>query len=97
MVRISCGAPMEVRTGNLRAEALRVKLELNWIAAATLMYELERSILTDDEKRRTSRNWQEVTQEGDLLAFVLDLIRRQQRNLSATERGSQNPTNDIRA
>jgi hypothetical protein len=70
---------MEAGIGNLRADALRAKLELNWIAAATLTYDLENSILTDGEKRATSRHWQEVTHEGDLLAFVLDLIRRQQK------------------
>ena len=78
-MNISCGAPMEEEIGNLRADNLRAKLELNWIAAATLTYDLEYSIGTDDEKRATSRHWQEVTQEGDLLAFVLDLIGRQQK------------------
>jgi hypothetical protein len=64
---------------NLRLDALRAKLELNWIQAASLMNDLENCTLTSAEKCATSRRWLEVTREGDLLAFALDLVRRQQK------------------
>ena len=65
--------------GNLSVDAIRAKLELSWSAAAKLMDDIENPILTDDEKRATACRWKEVTHEGDLLAFALDLIRRQRK------------------
>ena len=70
---------MEEEIGTPRGDTIRAKLELSWSTAAALMNGLDSSTLTDDEKRAASRRWQEVTQEGDLLALVLDLIRRKQK------------------
>lgn len=72
---------MKDQIGNLTVDALRARLELSWIAAAALMDDLEFSFLTDDAKSAVSRRWQEVTRDGDILAFALDLIRRQQRRI----------------
>ncbi|MGA9463739.1 MAG: hypothetical protein WBV28_13185 [Terracidiphilus sp.] len=77
---------MKEEIASLCVGALRAKLELGWIAAATLMDALDHSNLTHEEKCDTSLRWQQVTQEGDLLAFALDLIRRQQKE--STTRGT---------
>ena len=80
---------MEKEIANLRVEALRAKLELSWIVAAALMHNLEYSTLTDEAKGAAFLHWQEVTQEGDLLAFALDLIRRRQRE--SVSHGTRKP------
>jgi hypothetical protein len=70
---------MEREFANLRVATIRAKLEMSWIVAATLMHDLEYSTLTVEERHATTRQWQEVTHESDLLAFALDLIRRQRK------------------
>ena len=64
---------------NLYVHTLQAKLALTRVVGASLMYELESPKLTLYEKRAGFRRWVEVTQDGDVLAFMLELIRRKKK------------------
>ncbi len=64
---------------NLYVHTLQAKLALTRIVGASLMYELESPKLTLYEKRAGFRRWVEVTRDGDVLALMLDLFRRQKK------------------
>lgn len=72
----------------LRIEATRAKLELCRIAAAALMHRLESEELTVSERRALFERWLEVTRNGEVLEFVLELERRRDRET----RGFSSPT-----
>lgn len=72
----------------LRIETTRAKLELCRIVAATLMQRLESEELTVRERRAHFKRWLEVTRNGEVLEFVLELERRGDRET----RGFSSPT-----
>lgn len=64
---------------SLFVQMLRAKLELSRIVAASLMETLDYPVVTDWEKREAFRQWADVTRDGDFLAFMLELLRRHER------------------
>ena len=73
---------MEEIIRRLFVQTLRAKLELCRLVAAALMVELESPLLTITEKRAAFRQWVSITRDGDVLMFVLELLRRHERERS---------------
>lgn len=72
-------AAVEKTIRNLYIQSLRAKLELCRITGAALMRELESPMLTVKAKREVFYRWFDVTRDGDILGFVLELVRRSER------------------
>jgi len=64
---------------SLYVQTLRKKMEVCRATAATLMKSLQSSNLTVYEQRAGYKRWEAVTREGDVLEFMLELIRRHER------------------
>jgi hypothetical protein len=64
---------------NLLLQTLRAKLELTRIVAASLAEKLDLSHLSVREQRHTLRQWLNVTEDGENLEFVLELLRQHDR------------------
>lgn len=63
----------------LYVQTLRKRMEVCRATAATLMKSLQSADLTVYEQRAGYKRWEAVTREGDVLEFMLDLIRRRER------------------
>lgn len=63
----------------LYVQTLRKKMEVCRATAATLMKSLQAPNLTLHEQRTGYKRWEAVTRDGDVLEFMLELIRRHER------------------
>jgi hypothetical protein len=70
---------MEEFLQHLYVGTLRAKMDLCRVIAATLMDSLHSPTLTVYERQAGFRRWEEVTQNGDTLEFMLELIRRREK------------------
>ena len=73
---------MEEMFQRLLTQALRAKLELCRIVAAALMEEMDLQQGSGTRQRTAFRSWAEVTRDGDMLEFMLELLRRHDRELA---------------
>jgi hypothetical protein len=64
---------------NLLLQTLRAKLELTRIVAASLTEKLDLPHLSVREQRHTLRHWLDVTEDGENVEFVLELLRQHDR------------------
>jgi hypothetical protein len=70
---------MEDTVRTVRVSKLRANLEIRRVEAATLMVHLDSPSLTVQEKRAFFRRWDEAVREVEVLEFMLELIRREDR------------------
>ena len=69
----------EANLRTFRIQKLRARLEFSRIEGAALMERLESPSLTVLEKRAVFRRWHEVARDGEVLDFMLHLMRRYER------------------
>lgn len=70
---------MEEILHSMYVQSLRAKLELCRITAASLMESLDSPKLTVEERQTGYQRWTDVTRDGDVLEFMLELLRRRGR------------------
>jgi hypothetical protein len=76
--------PLEEFLQHLYVQGIRAKMESCRVAAAILMKSMQSAGLTVYEQKAAYRHWEAVTRDGDTLEFMLELIRRHQREQLGT-------------